>query len=282
MILRELSIPPALRHWLYRTFKRQQYQHEMAVRWQAGITPETDFWDNYIATRGGLWPEDFQLRMDPALHLQEHITEILDIPLGCDIHVLDVGAGPLTYVGKIWPGYKINITAVDPLADEYNQMFQKYGITPLVMTQAGKAEELVARFGTNRFDLVHARNCIDHAHDPVRAIEQMVSVAKPGGIVHLHHAVNEADTEGYCGFHQWNFHGTTEWFYISNQMQTINMTLRLAPVATITNKILGGNKWIITTIHKRPPSSLWARLYYQIKINLYWLQAKLIEKRNEK
>ncbi|MBX3009980.1 MAG: methyltransferase domain-containing protein [Caldilineaceae bacterium] len=272
MTTRGLSLPQTIRHWLFRVFKRQQYASEMALRWQAGITPETAFWENYIATRGAQWPEDFQARMDPARPLQSHITALMAPAPGSVIHMLDVGAGPLTYLGTSWPGYQLQITAVDPLADQYAELFAKHRLTPPVKTEYGKAEELVAQFGVNRFDLVHARNCIDHSQDPVRAIEQMVAVAKPGGIVYLHHAVNEAETESYLGFHQWNFHGTPEWLYVSNQTDATNMTLRLARQAVVSNQLLDNNRWIITTIVKREPTSFVCSWYHQLKSYARWLR----------
>ncbi|MEZ4617656.1 MAG: class I SAM-dependent methyltransferase [Caldilineaceae bacterium] len=251
----------------------------MNALWQAGVAPEIDFWDGFIGSRGSLWPEDFEQRMDPARPLQDHVTEILDFPVGSTIKILDVGAGPLTYLGKIWPGRTLEITAVDPLADEYAAIFQRHQLAPPIVTQRGAAEELVAQFGENSFDLVHARNCIDHSFDAVRAIEQMVAVAKPGGLVYMHHAVNEADTEGYHGFHQWNFHGTTEWFWVSNQAWSTNMTLRLAAVAEVTNQLFGNGEWIITKMKKHTRLPQLVRWRHVATTYHRWLWRYVTEKR---
>ncbi|MCB0084948.1 MAG: hypothetical protein KDE47_28605 [Caldilineaceae bacterium] len=112
--------------------------------------------------------------------------------------------------------------------------------------------------------MVHARNCIDHSYDPALAIEQMVAVAKPGGVVYMHHAVNEATMQAYTGFHQWNLYGTTDRLYVSNSQRLVNMTWRLARVATIANQIFANNQWIITQIYKRPAQS-WGK---QIKMTV--------------
>jgi SAM-dependent methyltransferase len=55
------------------------------------------------------------------------------------------------------------------------------------------------------FDLVHAANSLDHAHDPVAAIKAAAPVVRPGGHVFLEHILNEGAREGYGGLHQWNF-----------------------------------------------------------------------------
>jgi hypothetical protein len=39
------------------------------ARWAAGIPEERRFWDGWIASRGGQWPEDFAWRMNPAAPL---------------------------------------------------------------------------------------------------------------------------------------------------------------------------------------------------------------------
>lgn len=246
-------------------FYRYQQSPEYQATWEQGIAPEVAFWDDHIHTEGSLWPDDYQARMDPALPLQDHIREAFDVPEGTTLEILDVGAGPLTYLGKVWPGRTLNITAIDPLAEEYAAIFQRYQRTPPLPTQLGYAERLIGQFGENRFDLVHARNCIDHSHDPVLAIEQMVAVTKPGGLVYLHHAVNEAEIQQYHGFHQWNLHGTAASFYVSNPTCIVNMSFRLAAVADVSNQLSVGNTWIITQIYKRHPTTLLRRLRQQIR-----------------
>ncbi|MCB0109998.1 MAG: class I SAM-dependent methyltransferase [Caldilineaceae bacterium] len=231
--------------------RKKQSRATTEAAWQAGIATEVSFWDEYIATRGGQWPEDFQVRMDPHYPLQKNVIEVLQEPIPTHLKLLDVGAGPLTYLGKVWPGHAVDITAVDPLANEYGAIFEKYGLTPPVQTEVGFAERLVEQFGENQFDLVHARNCIDHSADPALAIRQMVAVTKPGGVVYMHHAVNEAVMQAYHGFHQWNLFGTRDCLYVGNRERTVNMTWQLAAVANVENQIFGNNEWIATRIYKR-------------------------------
>lgn len=62
------------------------------------------------------------------------------------VKILDVGAGPLTRIGKIWPGHQLEITATDPLAESYEQLLNDIALVPLVKTQNCLGEELAEKF----------------------------------------------------------------------------------------------------------------------------------------
>lgn len=220
--------------------------------WQLAADEEINFWAHWLWTRGGEWPEDFQSRCDPNLPLQEHITAIFDRPRGATVRILDVGAGPLTYLGKQWAGRTVEITAVDPLAERYDALLAQHHVEPLVRTEKGDAERLTDLFPANTFDLVHARNCIDHSYDPVLAIQQMVTVTQPGGLVYMHHAVNEAKQQQYEGFHQWNLYTQDDAFFVSDQAHTINVTQALAEVAEVRNVLYDGGIWMTNLLWKHP------------------------------
>ncbi len=172
--------------------------------WAAGKAPELEFWRRILTTRGGEWPDDFRRRIDPGLPLAmpclDHLRDAARL-----VRVLDVGAGPLTLLGKVWPGHRVELTAVDALAEGYDALLAEAGLVPLVRTRACESERLLDRLPADHFDLVYAQNTLDHAWDPAAAIQQMVSVARPGGVVFMGHYRDEAEREGYSGFHQWNF-----------------------------------------------------------------------------
>lgn len=170
--------------------------------WSANLNNEIAFWDRFLETEGLEWREEFHFLFDPARPIEPFIINLL--PEG-KCKILDVGAGVLTVLGKSAPNREIFITAVDPLAYEYNKLLAKYKMIPLVRTQYGKAEKLTSILEKNSFDLVHARNCIDHTFNPLLAFEQMIEVVKPGRYVLARHAVNEGIHENYLGLHQWNF-----------------------------------------------------------------------------
>lgn len=221
-------------------------------KWEDGIKDETRFWDAYLHTRGGKYPSDFAMRLDSHLPLQPELENAIgNLSDQAVLEILDVGAGPLTYLGKQSPRCRIAITAVDPLAATYDELLASHGIAPLVRTQIGDAERLVEQFGSNRFDLVHARNSIDHSYNPLLAIEQMVEVVRPGGIVFMHHSIYEAKKQRYSGFHQWNLSASgAEELIVSNLTQRTNVSQHLASVATVTTQIFD-SVWMINIIRKR-------------------------------
>lgn len=225
-------------------------------KWKAGVKSEIGFWDAYFCTKGLQWADTYGVRFDPDLPLQPRPAALL--PPQTEIHILDVGAGPLTYLGKIYDGKHVNITAVDPLADDYDRILLKYQIQPLVRTQKLAAEDLTRRFPSSTYDLVFARNCIDHAYNPERAILQMIDVVKSGRYVLLEHRPNEAENENYSGLHQWNFSLSANGdFLISSKRKKVNMTNKYTNLCTITCEIVnegGGGEgldWLITRIQKK-------------------------------
>ncbi|PSF38937.1 hypothetical protein C7H19_02460 [Aphanothece hegewaldii CCALA 016] len=122
------------------------------------------------------------------------------------IKVLDVGSGPVTTVGTLLPSATIELTACDPLAEEYNSMLRAIGLAERANIQKVAGEDLSKVFEKNSFDLVHSANALDHAYDPLLCIQNMLEVCKPGGWVVVIVIENEGERENYHGLHQWNFY----------------------------------------------------------------------------
>lgn len=173
--------------------------------WSSGLDAELEFWREWFRTGGLQWPDEYRLRLDPRREFQPHLRWHTIFPKSGPIRVLDVGAGPLTLLGKWWPGRELEITAVDPLADRYDEFLRQFNVTPLVRTIKGDAERLLDLFAPATFDLAYAGNCLDHSYDPIAALRNMVAVVKPGCFVVTDHLINEGAAENYHGLHQWNF-----------------------------------------------------------------------------
>lgn len=175
--------------------------------WQAALPSEVGFWEDYLKSGGKSCraEAEFKFRTDPEAPLQPWLHELLDCPADADVRVLDVGAGPLTWVGKKWAGHKVTIHAIDPLADAYNQIMRQHGVIPPIRTEKGDGEEVVQLFGRNAFDMTFARNCLDHSYDAIQAVTNMIEATKVGGIIFLWHNEDEAEQLQYDGLHQWNF-----------------------------------------------------------------------------
>ena len=216
--------------------------------WNEGLAHELHFWDWWFRTKGLIWPEGYIDRLNPNQPLQQRIENIIQKIPRENINILDVGAGPLTLFGKRSVNRNIKITAVDPLADEYNALLKKYKVKPVVVTQKAEAETLLEVFAENTFDVVHAQNCIDHCYDPLLAIKQMIAVAKEGGTILLGHAESEAEKQDYAGLHQWNFTVEGGAFIIKGHGREINVNDELEGVANIVSSC--ENNWVSNQITK--------------------------------
>lgn len=217
---------------------------------EAGLRSELDFWDITLVT-GGAWPEDLRERTDPYAELQPELCELLgaSVPIGGTARILDVGAGPLTSVGKCWPGRKVEVVPVDPLADEYAVLLRRYGRRAPVPTVRGAGEALLAQFGPAAFDLAYARNALDHAEDPVACIAAMLAVVKPGGYVVLEHAVREATRQARVGLHQHDFYPEAGAFIIAGPRGRVNVSEALAARAR-TEVREQNEEWFRVTMRK--------------------------------
>lgn len=182
---------------------------------------------------GGPDSATLQARMDPETPLQGELVVLLSGFSGKEVRVLDVGSGPLTSLGKTWNGRNVIITAVDPLAEQYNEILDRHGLVPPVRAVAGEAEALSKMFPPNHFDLSYSCNAIDHCYDPLLAVREMLCVTKPGGYVYLKHRRNEAEARGYHGLHQWNFFSRDGELFVGNREVVVNITEELRGTAKV-------------------------------------------------
>lgn len=201
--------------------------------WKDEIAGEVSFWDNYLKTGGDRWKEDFKTRRDPEAVLQDIFLNYLD-KTQTKNKILDVGAGPLTIVNKKCSFTGIEICPVDPLADEYDKILEKYAVKPIVRTQKCDGENLTEKFKENTFDIVYSRNAIDHSYDPLKCFEEMIKVTRKGQFIILQLSEREGEKENWRGLHKWNFSaekslwiiGQSNVFLQGRTSKKINLTYR--------------------------------------------------------
>jgi len=228
-------------------------RHEQT--WNSELGSELSFWEEYIGTGGREWPEEYSERLDPATPLREHliVDRLDDLPSPL-VSILDVGAGPMTTLGKTHPGKTLAITAVDPLAAEYDRLLERADLAPPVRTLACRGEDLLERFGPESFDVAYARNSLDHGDDPVLIIRNMVQLVKPGGLIVLRHYRTEAETELYSGLHQWNFEIEEHDFLLWSRWERHNLTRLLRREVDLECWYEGGSDhadWAVCVMVKR-------------------------------
>jgi hypothetical protein len=69
----------------------------------AQLRDELRFWDRWFRKKGLEWPDDYRTRLNPNAPLAEDYRQLIDHLPQDEIRILDVGAGPLTVIGKRHP-----------------------------------------------------------------------------------------------------------------------------------------------------------------------------------
>ena len=186
---------------------------------------------------------------------QPHLQKLVGyLPAGSTVRVLDVGSGPVSHVGTISDRWRVQITAVNPLAAEYIALCEEFGLARRngVVDQAGEAETLTESFTGESFDIVHCRNALDHARDPLLGIRQMVAVCKVGGHCYLAHATNEGEKQRYDGLHQWNLSPREDGDLAIWAQERQQILLRDALRGAATVQAVSTGAWHTVTIRKQP------------------------------
>src|SRR5688572_21872744 len=84
--------------------------------WETALQrDELGFWERALMDPNRNWLQsEFKERTDTELEVQPFIKKLVDAPPGSRVRLLDVGAGPLTRLGKKWEGRSVEIVPVDP------------------------------------------------------------------------------------------------------------------------------------------------------------------------
>ena len=217
--------------------------------WQSGLKDEIAFWERWIKGKGLEWSEDFSFRCSSETELQTYIGDLLtDKNMDSDVRIMDVGAGPLTRIGKRWNGRNIAIYPVDIAAEFFDRLLRRYDITPPVKTMVGEVEHLSQHFDSNYFDLVYAENLLHCSYKPLTALRQMIQVVKPGGTVVLVQSLNEGRKRNYKGLYQWDIFLNKGDVMIGNADSAANLSCLFSNIVKITCHV--ENEWVKVILEK--------------------------------
>ncbi len=218
-------------------------------RWSKRNSHESGYWTDSLAAADAR--ERFAIRLDPETEIiGQALRRAVELIGREDVAILDVGSGPLTSVGKRYPGKKLAVTAADALADDYAEALRKAGIEPLVPPLAVAGEDVLDYFGPEAFDVAFMSNALDHTADPLVVIENLVGVTKKDGCVALRHMKNEGVRNNYFGIHLWNIECRDGRFVIWNREVTNDATARLADAFEVECWI-EGDEGVETLIRRR-------------------------------
>lgn len=230
----------------WRTIPRRALMHSGLGRrlwWRTRTSSEVDFWAGWLVGAPGTeqWASDREARLDPDTNIRDPLVRAeLERSPAEEVSILDVGAGPVTWLGYRYPGKKLTIVPVDPLADEYDRLLRDAKLDPPIRTVRVAGEALAEHFGAQRFDIAYATNSLDHSADPFTIISNMAAVVRPGGVVLLRHKRNEGDSAQYGGLHQWNFDVVGDDLIVWNNAVRVNVGAALEGRAVTTAWISEG------------------------------------------
>ena len=163
------------------------------------------FYKGKVKQKGKLFNRIFQL--DP--YFEEMIGDKKEIKIA------DLGSGMFSTTGSTWPDTIVHIFPSDYLADEYMQVLEKGDVDVVIPIE--RQDMTALTYEDNFFDIVHCVNALDHCEKPLKAIEEMYRVCKPGGWIYLKHRENNAIRWKYTGLHQWNICKEGDNFCIFNK-----------------------------------------------------------------
>jgi SAM-dependent methyltransferase len=223
--------------------------------WRGRKRNEVEFWARWLTGAPGTeqWAPDREERLNPETEIRDPVVraELDRIPAE-EVSILDVGAGPLTWLGYRYPGKKVTIVPVDPLADDYDRLLREAGLEPPVRTIRVAGEELLEHFNAESFDIAYATNALDHSADPLTIIVNMVTLVRPGGAVILRHKRNEGESARYSGLHAWNFDAANGRLLLWNEANKVDVGKALAERADPA-VWLEGNE-VVASLVVRPPT----------------------------
>ncbi|NNE80053.1 MAG: hypothetical protein HKN18_07245 [Silicimonas sp.] len=173
-----------------------------AVRddWKDGVVEEIQWWWTWINTlrRQGKLASWAHLR-DRPFPFEDAVTQF---PAGIALRCLNIGCGPRPDMGQ-QSAADIEFVHMDPLAPAYNKLM-RFLNAPGGGDVVFGAVEFLGQMDLEPFDFIAAKNCLDHAYDVPRGLEQMISCLGKRGMISLGHYENEAEAQNYMGFHKWN------------------------------------------------------------------------------
>lgn len=221
------------------------------TRWLKGIPYEIAFWSSFYGS-GKRRRELFSWSgygkpcdLD-CFDVQEYMSG-LDRP---DPLMIDLGCALSYAVGNLFPAKpEARVDYVDPLAPFYNRILDRHRIDrPKI--RFGMIEGISGFYSEESVDLIHVRNALDHCADPMAGIVSALTCLREGGVLYLNHFRNEAVSEGYRGFHQWNITIEESRLAIWNRDVHIDVADRLGERASVETAISPEGR-MVAVIRKR-------------------------------
>jgi SAM-dependent methyltransferase len=233
---------------LYFFFKKEIYIDIIKRKWKDQITIEgLSFHQSNIKINKHKLEKYWSLTYPVNRRIENEISK-LNIK---QIKLLDVGCGPFPKSGIYHKDYEIQRVLVDTLATSFHSLLNENDIcTNGQNIIIGNAEEIQSEIFECLFDIIYAKNTLDHSYNPIKAISNLSELLSGHGVIILEHYIKEGEYTEYFGLHQWNFYIENNNFMISSRDKIIVQNINnLYPLLEV-NSFYDENK-IINLIYKR-------------------------------
>lgn len=131
----------------------------------------------------GAWP-DFESKLERERGYQREVLDQLRISGMIGI-VVEIGSGPSPVLEQV--GGNFLGVAVDPLWPEY---LKRHAWPTRCALRSDCAEQL--NIASSSAHHVLTTNALDHFKDPLAALDEMIRILRPGGMLWLHYCIDNA------------------------------------------------------------------------------------------
>jgi SAM-dependent methyltransferase len=205
--------------------------------WLNGIPYEIAFWSSIYGNKKSrknlfLWTQKNYGINDKILNLEEFLSNKKQSI------VLDVGCGMSFRTKYLLENYDVDLQYIDPLADYFNKIAIKNKVN-VPTIKFGMLEYLSAFYPTNNISLIFIFNALDHSQNPIKGLFECFEALEIGGVIYLQHHNNEAVTESYRGFHQFNITIIDNQLIIWNKKDKYNINELFADFAEVITDFTG-------------------------------------------
>lgn len=149
-----------------------------------------------------------------------HIKNKFDPPYRC----IDIGCGPTSqfFTNDLMNRADLEIITVDPLAETYSYLHNKYKTNYSLKCLTGYGELLTDLFPKNHFHLVYTQNAIDHSKNPEEFLRQLYLILIKGGYLILYGFIKEGTAARWLGLHQWDIEVEKGHLLLTDRNKIIN------------------------------------------------------------